>query len=335
MNSIFPEKLKSGDKVMVVSPSDSLANISPVVEEIAFGRLKELGLEVVFAKNARENDEFFSSSIEARVDDLHQAFSDKSVKGIFTSFGGYNCNQLLRYLDFNLIKNNPKVFLGFSDTTVLQNAIFAKTGMVTYSSPSFSRFGQKLYFDYTLDYFKKIILATEISAKNKTVVLKPSEFWSDDYWFKNQEERILEKNSGWKIINEGKAKGVIIGGNLSSINLLQGTEYFPSLKNTVLFVEDDEESKLGNFDRDLQSLLHLPDFDQVQALLIGRFQKNSQIKIEQLTKALKAKKELTNMPVIADVDFGHTDPIFTFPIGEEAEIMVSKAEGIKLEITKF
>jgi len=317
MKPTFPNKLKNGDKVMVIAPSDSLTLISDEVKLIAAERFAQLGLEVCFAKNVLELNEFDSSSIQSRVDDLHEAFLDKSVQGVFTAFGGYNCNQLLRYLDWELIQANPKVFIGFSDTTALQNAIFAKTGLVTYSGPSYARFGQKLYFDYTLDYFKKCVFTEEMFQ------VLPSKSWSDDWWFKDQEKRTVLENKGWLAINNGEASGVIIGANLSTFNLLQGTEYLPDISDSILFLEDDSESKIGNFDRDLQSLIHLPHFNTVRGLVIGRFQNGSEAKTEQLITVIKSKKELDHMPVLADVDFGHTDPMFTFPIGGEVQMSVS------------
>jgi len=327
MKKIIPNKLKKGDKVMLVAPSDSFSFISKEVRQFADEKFGKMGLELSLAKNINELDEFGSSSIESRVSDLHQAFSDKSVKGIFTVFGGYNCNQLLRYLDWDLIKKNPKIFIGYSDTTALQNAIYAKTGLITYSGPSYSSFGQKLYFDYTLEYFKKCLLS------DKEFNILPSELWSDDRWHKDQKKRKLIKNDGWLVINEGKAQGTIVGANMCTFNLLQGTEYFPDLKNSILFLEDDVESKLGNFDRDLQSLIHLPNFDKVKGIVIGRFQNESEIKTEDFIKVIKLKKELSHIPVLANVDFGHTSPMITFPIGGEAELIVSNKKSV-LKIVK-
>ncbi|MDD4762202.1 MAG: LD-carboxypeptidase [Candidatus Pacebacteria bacterium] len=324
---MIPKKIKRGDKVMVVAPSDSLSLISEKIKLIVDKRFSKMGLELSFSKHVKELDEFDSSSIESRVGDLHEAFLDKSVKGIFTAFGGFNCNQLLRYLDWNLIRNNPKVFIGYSDTTALQNAIFAKTGLVTYSGPSYSAFGQKFYFDYTLKYFKKCVFG------NKEFNILPSKTWSDDRWYLNQEDRKLIKNDGWLVINEGVARGKILGANISTFKLLQGTEYFPDISNSILFLEDDSESKMYNFDRDLQSLIHLPDFHKVKGIVIGRFQNASQIKNEHLINIIKSKKELNRVPVLANVDFGHTDPMITFPIGGEAKLTASSKKSV-LKIIK-
>lgn len=124
-----------------------------------------------------------------------------------------------------------------------------------------------------------------------------------------------------------------LGANLCTFNLLQGTEYFPNLSSTILFLEDDAESKLTNFDRDLQSLIHLPNFNKVKGIVIGRFQNASEVKTEQLIKMIKSKKELANIPVLANVDFGHTQPMITFPIGGEVGLMVS-SKGSTLKIIK-
>ena len=107
---------------------------------------------------------------------------------------------------------------------------------------------------------------------NDQIEIKPSESWSDDQWYKDQDKRNLIKNDGWLVINEGKANGTIIGGNLCTFNLLQGTEYMPDLNNSILFLEDDYLSNPETFDRDLQSLIHLPDFNKVKGIVIGRFQ---------------------------------------------------------------
>lgn len=327
MNKIFPTKLKSGDEVRIVAPSRSLAIISKEVRRIANDRFSALGLKLSFGKHVEEKDDFASSSIKSRIEDLHDAFLDKNVKAIITAIGGFNSNQLLRYLDWDLIKNNPKIFCGYSDITALNNAIFAKTGLVSYSGPHYSTFGQELYFDYTLEYFKKCLL-----SENPFEIL-PSEEWSDDEWYKNQKERNLIKNDGFLVINEGLASGTIIGANLCTLNLLQGTEYFPELKNSVLFIEDDYESLPHTFDRDLQSLIHLPDFSGVEGIVIGRFQKASKMTDDLLIKIIKTKKELDNLPVIANVDFGHTDPKITFPVGGEVNL-VAKDGGVKLELIK-
>jgi muramoyltetrapeptide carboxypeptidase LdcA involved in peptidoglycan recycling len=328
MKKIFPSKLKKCDKVRVIAPSQSMALISTETRKIANKRFKKLGLELSFGKHIEEKDEFDSSSIKSRIEDLHNAFSDKKIKAIFTVIGGFNCNQILRYIDWDLIKNNPKILCGFSDITVLSNAIYAKTGLVTYSGPHYSTFGQKLYFDHTMEYFQKCCFS------NEPFELLPSEHWSNDAWYQNQNKRNLIKNEGWLVINEGKASGTILGANLCTFNLLQGTEYFPSLEDSILFLEDDElneECTAVSFDRDLQSLIHLAGFKGVRGIVIGRFQNASQMTNNKIIKIIKTKKELDKLPIIANVDFGHTDPKITFPIGGAIKMRAEEANA-KLEI---
>jgi muramoyltetrapeptide carboxypeptidase LdcA involved in peptidoglycan recycling len=288
--------------------------ISAGNRDIANKRLQELGFSISFGKHVEESDDFASSSIKSRVDDLHEAFLDPSVDAIFSVIGGFNCNQLLSYIDWDIIKNNPKIFIGYSDTTALQNAMYAVGNLVTYSGPAWSTFGQKLHFDYTMEYFKKCLMG------DGPFPVKPSEYWTDDAWYKDQEDRHPIKNSGWQIINPGKAEGTIIGANLCTLNLLQGTKYFPDIKDSILFIEDDEISDPVLFDRDLQSLIHQKGFDKVKGLVIGRFQKTSKMEDGLLRQIIKSKKELDHIPVIADVDFGHTSPIITFPIGGTVSI---------------
>lgn len=158
---MIPAKLKSGDEIRVVSPSVSLGIISLENREIANRRLAEMGFKVTVGRHAEEMDEFSSSSIESRVEDLHEAFADPNVKGILAAIGGFNCNQLLRYLDYDLIKANPKVLCGYSDTTALGNAILAKTGLVTYSGSFYSSFGMLKGHEYELEYFQKCLLSDE------------------------------------------------------------------------------------------------------------------------------------------------------------------------------
>lgn len=310
-------KLHKGDKIMIVAPSRGLKLIGEDCRKIAEKRLAEWGLEVVFAPNTTDEnfDMAASASVEKRVADLMTAFSDKSVKGVFTVIGGYNSNQLLKSIDFNVIKNNPKVFIGFSDITALHAAIYAKTGMVTYYGPHYSSLGMLKGCEYTLTNARNMLFE---SGKTE---LKPSDEWSDDTWFINQEQREFIKNDGWWQIHEGNAAGTVIGGNLCTFNLNLGTEYCPHFaKDTLLFIEDDAESSPVIFERNLQALINQPDFENVKGVVIGRFQKDSKMSREMLEFIINSKPELNNLPVIANTDMGHTTPIATIPLGGKAVI---------------
>lgn len=324
MRRIFPPKLKAGDLIRCITPSQSLEIVKKEQQERARERLESLGLRVDFGKHVHECDEFSSSSIKARIEDIHEAFADKEVKGVLAIEGGFNSNQLLDYLDWDLIRRNPKFFEGYSDTTVLNNAFLARAGLVTYSGPLFSSFGQKKNFEYTLDYFRKCVM------EQGPYEIKQSDFWVDDDWEADQDKINPVKNAGPVVINEGKAEGIIIGGNMSSIGLLQGTKYMPDWRNSVLFVEDDYEWQAHHFDRCFQSLLQQKDFWKVKAVVWGRCDRLSKISDHLMWLMNKTKRELKNIPVVANVDFGHTTPKFTFPVGGKIKL---EAKGAEVKLT--
>lgn len=324
MERLTPRRLASGDGIRIVAPARSMAMLDPATRAIADRRLGELGLNLSFGRHVEESDAFASSSIEARIEDLHEAFADPDVAAILTVIGGDNSNQLLRYVDWALVRANPKIFCGFSDITALQNAVWSKTRLVTYSGPHYSTFGQKLHLEYTLDSFIQCLMT------DAPFIVEPSAEWSDDAWYQDQDNRMLVPNDGYVVLNEGMAEGTIVGGNLCTLNLLQGTAYAPQLAGTIVFVEDDAESRPGTFDRDLQSLLHQPDFEQVRGLVIGRFQKASGMTPELVREIVQSKRELRAIPVIASADFGHTDPKFTFPIGGTARLIADRAGELEI-----
>lgn len=326
---MIPPKLTKGSGVRVIAPSRSLSMpwITQELQERAKTRLEELGLRVSFGKHVHEIDDFSSSSIANRVEDLHDAFADPDVQMIHTGIGGFNTNQLLRHLDYGLMRQNPKILCGFSDITALANAIHAKSGLVTYSGPHFFNFGMKHGFEYTLNYFQRCLFSDE------PFQLEPATEWSDDRWATKQDEREFIPNDSYWVLGEGKASGRIIGGNLCTLNLLQGTEFMPSLEGTLLFLEDDDESLPHTFDRDLQSLIHQPGFDGVKGILIGRFERASKMTRDLLQQIVGAKEELRDLPVIGNVDFGHTSPLITFPIGGSVVVQVD-GEKATISITE-
>lgn len=327
---MIASKLKPGDEVRIIAPSRSMVILGEDCKQIATKRLEELGLKVTFGKHVMEADSnYLCADVKNRAEDLNEAFADKNVKAILTVIGGFNSNQILKYIDFENIKNNPKIFCGFSDITVLSDSIYAKTGLVTYSGPHYSSFGmEKGFMEYEMEYFKKMFF------EDKEIELKSSEEWSDDAWFIDQENREFEKNDGMFIINEGSAEGTIVGGNLCTLNLIQGTEYMPNIEDTILFIEDDGGAGanfLVEFDRNLISLIMQPGFEKVRGIVLGRAQKNCDMTNEKWATIIKSKPELKNIPVIAGADFGHTTPIFTFPIGGNAKL-IAKDGKIELKI---
>lgn len=193
---IIPQKLKIGDEIRVIAPARSLSLIGETNTQLAQDRFESEGFRVTYGKHVYEMDDFQSSSIESRISDLHDAFRDPNVRAIFTVVGGFNTNQLLDYIDYDLIRNNPKIFCGFSDITAIANAITSQTGLVTYSGLHFSTWAMQKEFDYNLEYFRKCLMESSPFA------LIPASSWSDDMWFLDQENRLTMSNEGYWVIQE-------------------------------------------------------------------------------------------------------------------------------------
>lgn len=314
---MLPPKLRPGDTARIIAPSGSF--LSPgITEELlanATKALESLGLDVTRAGNLQEIDDFGSSAVQSRLDDLHGAFENPSIKLVICIRGGFNSNQLLDRIDYELITKNPKILCGFSDITALAHAIYVKTGLVTYSGPNVTTLGRPMGHDYTINAFRQCLFSDE------QFDIEPSEQWfglpkgTTDY-----ANQTAFENDGLLVIHPGQAEGTLLGANVCTLNMLQGTPYFPDLTGSVLFLEDDYESKPHHFDSHLQSLILQPSFKGVKGLVIGRFETQSGMTDDLIRKSVEMHPELKNMPVIANVDFGHTLPMITFPIGGRVRV---------------
>jgi len=316
VKQMIANNLNIGEEIRVIAPSRSLSGLNQEVFDKALKFLSDKGFVISFSKNSREIDETNSSSIRSRVEDLHDAFLDKNVKAIIACNGGSNVNQILEYIDYSLIENNPKILCGFSDITALLNAIYAKTGLVTYHGALFAFWGYDDGIDdieYTYHYFEECLM------KSEAYFIEPSE-QSKEYY----------------VIQEGSCEGEIVGGNLCTMNLLQGTEFIPNLKNKILFLEDNNgvgDYFTFEFDRNLQSLIQTKGFDGVKGIVFGRFESSCKMDIHTMQRIVATKKQLKNIPIIFNVDFGHELPFVTFPVGGVAKIKAMDT-SVSLEILK-
>ena len=305
------KRLKKGDHIRVVSPSSSIERIGGVEANVAAKeKLEALGFRLSFSEHYFENDIFDSAPIASRVADLEAAFANETVDAILTTIGGFNCNELLPYLDFDLIAQNPKIFCGYSDTTALLNAIYAKTGMQTYMGPSYSSFKMREGQDYQTQAWLNAVTQDSFT-------LEPSEEWSSDAWYIPDAPRTFFPTD-WKVYNPGQASGVAIGGNLSTFALLHGTEFAPKPDKYILFLEEAEEDHYVEFTRHFAALLQV--YPNPQAVLIGRFPKETEMTEEILLTILDKHPILKKVPVLYDLDFAHTQPLFTITIGGQVEI---------------
>ena len=305
------KRLKKGDHIRVVSPSSSIERIGGVEANVAAKeKLEALGFRLSFSEHYFENDIFDSAPIASRVADLEAAFANETVDAILTTIGGFNCNELLPYLDFDLIAQNPKIFCGYSDTTALLNAIYAKTGMQTYMGPAYSSFKMEQGQQYQTTSWLNAVT-------QDTYQLTPSLEWSSDAWYLPNAPRTFYPTE-WKVYNPGQASGIAIGGNLSTFALLHGTEFAPKPDKYILFLEEAEEDHYVEFTRHFAALLQV--YPNPQAVLIGRFPKETEMTEEILLTILDKHPILKKVPVLYDLDFAHTQPLFTITIGGQVEI---------------
>ena len=305
------KRLKKGDHIRVVSPSSSIESIGGFEANVAAKKkLEALGFRLSFSEHYFENDIFDSAPIASRVADLEAAFANETVDAILTTIGGFNCNELLPYLDFDLIAQNPKIFCGYSDTTALLNAIYAKTGMQTYMGPAYSSFKMEQGQQYQTTSWLNAVT-------QDTYQLTPSLEWSSDAWYLPDAPRTFYPTE-WKVYNPGQASGIAIGGNLSTFALLHGTEFAPKPDKYILFLEEAEEDHYVEFTRHFAALLQV--YPNPQAVLIGRFPKETEMTEEILLTILDKHPILKKVPVLYDLDFAHTQPLFTITIGGQVEI---------------
>lgn len=294
---------------------------------MATQRLEDLGLQVSFGNHVEEVDRFGSSSIEHRVADLHDAFADPDVAAILSVIGGIHTNQVLPYLDWDLIAEHPKIVCGYSDITALTCAINARTGLVTYNGPHYSTFAMRDHFEQTLAWFRAALWS------DQPIDVEPAAAWTDDLWHEDQDNRRVLPNEGHWTIASGHAEGRLVGGNLLVMSLLHGTGYLPDLRDSVVFVEDDAASGTFLFGPHLTQLAQQPGFDEVRGLLIGRFQAEFDMTRDQLEAIIRTRPELDGIPIVANVDFGHTYPILTIPVGGTAVIDAEPGDRAQLTLT--
>jgi muramoyltetrapeptide carboxypeptidase len=317
MNSkiVLPSKLDRSKKIGIISPADPVRGVcSENVIQRGYDYLKAKRFSIEEGESVKKlTKKHVAGSVSLRVNDIHNFVEREDVGCIMAFWGGFNTNQLLDHLDYDLIKKNPKIFIGYSDVTALTTAITTKTGLITFSGPGVISFAKPEPFEYTWEYFEKMC----INPENK-VIIRPSPEYADDLYFlrKDNDHRIKKKNEGIKIFNKGKARGGVVAGNLQTLLILNATGYLPDMTEKILFVEEDETSTPAHVDRFVCQCKQLGWFEKITGLVFGRFTEQSQFSPEDPFEGL-LKEYLSDapFPVLYNVDFGHSDPTITIPNG--------------------
>lgn len=326
-NLLFPKPLKLGEVVSIISPSSPASFYCPKRFFRGIKMIELMGYKVKIEKNVRKRLNHTTKGVDERVSDIHSAFSDKSVKAIICTIGGMNSNALIERLDYELIKKNPKIFCGFSDITVLQLAILKMTGLVTFSGPAllptFADYPE--IQEFSRKHFVHII---NNIGKNDLGKLPVSDKWTDEYlaWdIEDDKPKKLKINNGWKILKTGQSRGFLVGGNLSAMMTLAGTKYWPDFNDKILFIDIDDEEKSSSVDRYLTQLNVIRVFNKIKGLLIGRLHSKTGFKKKKYFEdLLMSIVDNFYFPIIINMDFGHTDPILTLPVGILVEIDTRK-----------
>ena len=322
MKFIKPKHLKNGDAIGIVSPSSTIINFPRRLKR-GIKALENFGLKVILGKNAKNSFGHNGGTAKERADDINNFFTNPNIKAIICSTGGLNANAILPLLNYKSIKNNPKIFCGFSDITALNLAINKKTGLITFNGPTvlptFGEFEKPL--EFTIKYFKKALFENMPIGKLGC----PKEITKEILWWETEDnrKRKMIPASSPKIVCGGIAEGVLCGGNFNTLCVLGGTEYFPDFTNTILFLEDEEESTALT-ERHLTYLEQLKVFDKIEGIIFGRlFNLAIDSKDRNLYDILKYFGDKYKIPILADVDIGHTNPIITLPIGVNAKLDAS------------
>lgn len=299
---IIPEKLKIGDTIGVLAPSNPIINEN--IEEINKAKeiIEKLGFKVKFSKNLFSNTNRYSASAKEKAEDINYMFKDKDIKMIWCAKGGENSNSTFEYLDYEIIKQNPKIICGYSDITSITNMITEKTGLVTFSGTNF----KTIATDET-DFSLKEVL--------KRFVDGSLEFGETDY--------------GYKTIKEGLAEGQLIGGNLSLTRGMVAGKYNIDFTDKILFLEElgfeTGPALVSNY---LYYMKQNGVFNKIKGIWIGNYTHESGIKLEDIL--LDVIGEEFNGPIIKSENFGHIDTKTVIPLGSTAKIDTNQKVKIKL-----
>ncbi len=357
------KKLKKGDKVAVVSLSSGMLGDKQFIHKfhIAKKRLEEeFGLQVVVMPNALKGSTYLFEHPEARAKDMMDAFKDKSIKAIICAIGGEETYRLLPYIDFDIIKNNPKIFTGFSDSTTNHFMLY-KAGVVSFYGPNIMcNFGE---YEKMFDYEKNAVL--DIFFKNlDNYEIKPSEYWCDDFvpWVEkniNREKRTKLDSKGYELLQgKGVVKGKLLGGNLEMISVMLGYfkdewyegdhdlgantkvladkyDLFPKKeewKGKILFIETSEiKPTPSEFEDMIHALINYGIIENINGVIIGKPQGEKYY--EEYKEVLKKVigKVRPDLPILYNINFGHASPITIIPYGIECKL---DCENKKLMLTE-
>lgn len=302
MEKLIPSRLKKGDTIGVIAPSGPI--IGHKIEELEQARkiVENDGFKVKYSKNLFSNINVYSASAKEKASDINEMFEDKEVKMIWCAKGGENSNTTFEYIDYEIIKQNPKIICGYSDSDSLTNMITERAGLVTFDGTNF-----------------KTIATDETDYSYKETIKR----------FVDRSLEIGQKGERYTTIKEGIAEGELIGGNLSVVKSMVSGKYSINFKDKILFLEEfaleTGPALASNF---LYYMKQNGVFKKIKGLWIGNYEHESGIALEKII--MDVIEDEYDFPIIKSNNFGHIETKTVVPIGTKAKIDTTKDVKIKL-----
>lgn len=294
------EKIKKGDTVGIIAPSSKIDEDDLEAINNSVLLMESTGLKVKFAKNVFKKTLGYSAKPQEKAEDIHEMYSDKDVKLIFSVSGGFNSNSVFEYLDYELIKRNPKPLCGFSDSTSIENIIYNKTGVITFNGATF---------------------------KSLTTWATPYAYEEVIKRFMNGDMRLGQGGDEYYTVKEGIAEGVLVGGNLGLVSELSAGKYSIDFTDKILFIEEfcleSPPEAISNY---LYNLKQNGVFDKIKGVWVGNYE--GSVPLEKIL--LDVLEDDYDFPIIKSNNFGHTEKKTVIPVGGKAKIDTSK--DMKIEI---
>ena len=295
---IKPPRVRPGDRVGLVSPATAAFETEPT--RIWIDALESLSLEVILGDNYYARHGYFAGEDEARASDINAFFAEPSVRMIFAR-GGWGSPRLLPLLDYEMIRQNPKVLLGYSDATALITGIHVKTGLVTFHGPSPLNV-------FSAEHFRRVVMNGEAYLlENPSCIVGNT---------------LVQTENRTRTITSGKASGRILGGNLSLLTAVMGSGYLPEWEDSILFIEDVDEA-IYRVDRMMTELALAGVLDKIKGFVFGRCTEcgpadgfGSLTMEQMIAEHIKPR----SIPAFSGTMIGHIEEQFTIPLGIEVEI---------------
>lgn len=297
----LPKRLKKGDTVRMVAPASAVLDRHHVL--IAKESFEALGFNVELGEHVFGRHGYLSGTDQQRAEDVNKAFADDSVDAVIAVRGGWGCNRILPLLDYDMIRANNKVLLGYSDITSLMNALYVKTGMVSFHGPN----GFSYWADFQAQQFRDVIM------DGKSTTMRN---------YKEKEETLTMMSNRTTTVNSGTAQGVLVGGNLTVLTSLCGTPYFPDLKGKILMLEDVGEN-IYRIDRFLSQLQLAGHLEGVAGIVFGHCTEcdpGGGFGSFTLHEVFEHYFKPLGVPTYTGAQFGHIRDNHILPVGHVVEL---------------